>query len=125
MISNKFLASLTSDYAVYKRLSREYDIKVSEIIQIDLNRSGVCLEEKEVKEDFRVRFKGNVLDDYKTWFALPVRNKVDTPFHISKGKIWFQDIQIGVAENLMLDTCETSYQRGPHLLNLNSRSRSN
>ena len=26
---------------------------------------------------------------------------------------------------MMLDTCDTSYQRGPHLLNLNSRSRSN
>lgn len=79
----------------------------------------------EVKEDFRVRFKGKILDDYETWFALPVRNIVDTPFRISKGKIYFQDVPIGVTGDLMLDTCETSYQRGPHLLNLNSRSRSN
>lgn len=123
--NNKFLAKLTNDYDMYERLSKEYNIKVSEIIQIDLNRSGVFLGGGEVKEDFRVRFKGKVLDDYETWFALPVRNAEDTPFRISKGKIFFQDISIGVAVDLMLDTCETSYQRGPHLLNLNSRSRSN
>lgn len=123
--SNKFLAQLTPNYEIYEKLSREYDIKLSEIIQIDLNRSGVFLAGGEVKEDFRVRFKGKVMDDYETWFALPVRNKVDTPFYISNGKIYFQSVPIGVASNLMLDTCETSYQRGPHLLNLNSRSRSN
>lgn len=42
--SNKFLAKLTNDYTMYERLSREYNIKASEIIQIDLNRSGVFLE---------------------------------------------------------------------------------
>lgn len=122
--NNKFLAQLTNDYDTYGRLSKEYNIKVSEIVQIDLNRSGVCLHGGEVKENFRVRFKGNVLDDYETWFALPVRNAVDTPFYISNGEIYFKDVLIGKAGKLMLDTCETSYQRGPHLLNLNSRSRS-
>lgn len=102
-----------------------YKIKASEIIQIDLNRSGVFLENGEVKEDFRVRFKGKILDDVETWYALPVRSKEDTPFRISNGIIYFKNIKIGLTGNLMLDTCETSYQRGPHLLNLNSRSRSN
>ncbi len=123
--SNKFLAKVTNDYNEYEKLSEEYSIKLSEIVQIDLNRSGVFLEEGEIKEDFRVRFKGKILDDYETWLALPVRNIVDTPFRISQGKIFFLEKQIGVAGELMLDTCETSYQRGPHLLNLNSRCRSN
>lgn len=122
--NNKFLANLTNDYNMYEFLSIEYNVKESEIIQIDLNRSGIFLEDGEVKENFRVRFKGKILDDYETWFALPVRSKIDTPFRIKKGKIYFQDIQIGIAGDLMLDTCETSYHRGPHLLNLNSRSRS-
>ena len=37
-----------------------------------------------------------------------------------------EDKEIGkCTSEIMLDTCESSYQRGPRLLNLNSRSRSN
>lgn len=116
---------MTNCYDTYEELSEKFNIKLLEIIQIDLNRSGIFLKEGEVKEDFRVRFKGQILDDYETWYALPVRSEQDTPFSISKGNIYFKDKKIGTTGNLMLDTCETSYQRGPHLLNLNSRSRSN
>lgn len=122
---NKFGANMINDYNAYEELGQQFNINLSEIIQIDLNRSGVYLEEGEVKEDFRVRFKGKILDDYETWYALPVRNEQDTPFKICKNEIFFKDKIIGTTGMLMLDTCETSYQRGPHLLNLNSRSRSN
>ena len=122
---NKFGANMTNCYDTYEELSERFNIKLPEILQIDLNRSGIFLKEGEVKEDFRVRFKGQILDDYETWYALPVRNKQDTPFSISNRIIYFKDKKIGTTGDLMLDTCETSYQRGPHLLNLNSRSRSN
>lgn len=122
---NKFSANMVKCYEEYEDLSREFNIPLSEIIQIDLNRSGVFLKNGEVKEDFRVRFKGKMLDDYETWYALPVRREADTPFSISENKIFFKDRVIGDSGELMLDTCETSYKRGPNLLNLNSRSRSN
>lgn len=123
---NKFGANIVDTYDTYEELSKEFNIKLSEIIQIDLNRSGIFLREGEVREDFRVRFKGKILDDYETWYALPVRGKADTPFCVHNGKIYFKDKTIGsITGKLMLDTCERSYQRGPYLLNLNSRSRSN
>ena len=125
-MNNKFGACLIEDYQDYVDLEIKYGIPVSEIIQIDLNRSGIYLPNNEVRVNFRVRFKGKIMDDYLTWYALPVRHKEDTNFSAVDGKIYFNDICIGSLETeLMLDTCESSYQRGPHLLNLNSRSRSN
>jgi len=122
---NKFGAVLTSDYKLYEGLEKKYGVKSSEIIQIDLNRSGLFLPNNEVRENFRVRFKGKLLNNPESWFALPVREKEDTPFNAYDEKLYFQDELIGNIGDLMLDTCESSYQRGPHLLNLNSRSRSN
>ena len=122
---NKFGAEITKRYEVYEKLADEYNINLSEILQIDLNRSGVYLKNGEVKENFRVRFKGKILDDYETWYALPVRSKEDTPFVVADGFIYFYDKKIGISKDLALDTCEASYQRGPNLINLNSRSRSN
>lgn len=125
-MENKFSAILTNDFEKYKKLSKKYNLSISEILQIDMNRSGVYLPNSEVRTDFRVRFKGQFKDDYETWYALPVREKEDTPFSCNNNKIYFQDKEIGnITTELMLDTCESSYQRGPHLLNLNSRSRSN
>lgn len=122
---NKFGAKLIENYDTYEKLSEEKNINISEIVQIDLNRCGVYLKNGEVRENFRVRFKGKILGDYETWYALPVRNEKDTPFSISEGCIYFKNRKIGEAKELTLDTCEASYQRGPNLLNFNSRSRSN
>ncbi len=123
---NKFGANIIENYILYNELSEKYNIPISEIVQIDLNRSGIYLPNREVKENFRVRFKGNILDDYETWYALPVRAKEDTNFSACNGNIYFKDNKIGdLTGELLLDTCENSYQRGPNLLNLNSRSRSN
>lgn len=122
---NKFGAELTQNYKLYKELSEKYGVKDSEIVQIDLNRSGIYLPNNEVREDFRVRFKGQILDDYESWFALPVRGSEDTPFRNTDNRVYFNNQEIGISHELMLDTCESSYQRGPNLLNLNSRSRSN
>lgn len=123
---NKFGAELIDNYEVYEELSEKKNIPLSEIIQIDLNRCGIYLPNSEVRENFRVRFKGQIQDDYETWYALPVRSSEDTYFSAHDGSIYYKDVCIGnLTSNLMLDTCESSYQRGPHLLNLNSRSRSN
>lgn len=125
MENNKFGANLVERFEKYEELSKKYNIKIDEIIQIDLNRCGVYLKNGEVREDFRVRFNGKILNDYETWYALPVRSKEDTPFSVYDCGIYFNDIKIGISRNLTLDTCESSYQRGPNLLNFNSRSRSN
>jgi len=122
---NKFGAELVKDYKMYEELGEKYNIQPSEIIQIDLNRCGISLPNNEVREDFRVRFKGEILENYESWFALPVRAKKDTFFVANNGKIYYKNTQIGNVGDLKLDTCESSYQRGPNLLNLNSRSRSN
>lgn len=122
---NSFGAVLTNDYSTYEELEKKYGIIPSEIIQIDLNRSGIYLPNGEVRENYRVRYKGEISGSRNSWFALPVRSKNDTPFSATAEKINFKDIQIGSYDELRLDTCESSYQRGPNLLNLNSRSRSN
>lgn len=122
---NRFGAKLIDEFEEYEQLSKTFNINIDEIVQIDLNRCGVYLKNGEVKENFRVRFKGKVLNDYETWYALPVRNQIDTPFSVYDNKIYFNNKKIGDAKDLTLDTCESSYQRGPNLLNFNSRSRSN
>ena len=122
---NKFGAKLIESFEEYEKLSKKYNIPMSEIILMDLNRCGIYLPNNEVRVDFRVRFKAQILDSYNSWYALPVRNEKDTPFKAMDGSIYLIDKSIGSFDELRLDTCESSYQRGPHLLNLNSRSRSN
>lgn len=121
---NSYGTILINRYSELQQLSKKYNINIAEIVQIDLNRCGIYLPHNEVKENFRVRFKVKILNDYETWAALPVRNKDDTPYSVSDGIVFFKNRKIGIAKNLTLDTCDTSYQRGPYLLNLNSRSRS-
>ena len=120
----KFNAKLIENFKEYDRLSKKYDLSIGEILQIDLNRCGIYLENGEVRIDFRVRFKGQILDDYETWYALPSRNKGDTPFSLKDSEIYCFGTKIGTYKDIYLDTCESSYQRGLNLLNLNSRSRS-
>ena len=124
ILFNKFGTQLISEFNELENISEKYKVELSEILQIDINRCGIYLRDGEVKEDFRVRFKIQINNDFETWCAIPVRNKKDTPYNITNGKIFFNDTEIGTAKELCLDTCDTSYQRGPTLLNLNSRSRS-
>ncbi|MEG0576569.1 MAG: hypothetical protein RR500_01760 [Bacilli bacterium] len=121
---NEFGTILINDFQELEKLSKIYNIPVSELLQMDLNRCGIYLPNGEVQEKFRVRFKTKILDDYETWVALPVRSKDNTPYYTKDNKIYFKNCEIGLAKELELDTCDTSYQRGPYLLNLNSRSRS-
>lgn len=112
-------------FSDYEKMSESFELPLSEILQIDMNRCGIYLPNNEVKVNFRVRFRGFFKDDYETWYALPVREKEDTFFSCHDNHIYYQNIVIGdVVDKLLLDTCESSYQRGPNLLNLNSRSRS-
>ena len=116
----------THEIGEWYSLASKYGLSPQEIGLIDFNRTGVCLDDNDVKIGFRTRFNGNILyNNDLSWFALPVRSAEDSNFHICDGKIYFQNAQVGVIDKPVLDTCDTSYQRGPKLLNLNSRSRSN
>ncbi len=124
-MENKFGANIAQDLLYYSKLSEKYNVEILDVILMDLNRCGIYLPNNEVRTDFRVRFQTSILDSYNSWYALPVREKKDTPFSACHGTIYLFNIDIGKYDELRLDTCESSYQRGPHLLNLNSRSRSN
>lgn len=117
---------ITSEIGNWHTLATKYDIPVQEIGLIDFNRTGVILDDNDVRIGFRTRFNGTILyPDDLSWFALPVRGVEDSNFHIENGKTYFKSYQIGTIDKPVLDTCDTSYQRGKKLLNLNSRSRSN
>ena len=118
--------NITSTMGEWFDLASKYSIPPQEIGLIDFNRTGVCLDDEDVRVGFRTRFNGQVLyiNDL-SWFALPVRDSVDSNFHIQNGKVYFNNHTIGIIDRPVLDTCDTSYQRGKRLLNLNSRSRSN
>ncbi|QQS21833.1 hypothetical protein IPM09_04980 [Candidatus Saccharibacteria bacterium] len=127
LISHKHELEITDDSARWLELAERYEVPVEEVALIDFNRSGVALPNGEVPVNFRVRFKGILMDGAggSSWYALPVRSEGDTNFVAIDDGLQFGGRPIGTIESLMLDTCEASYQRGPHLLNLNSRSRSN
>jgi len=112
---------------VWSDLSFKYEIPNEEIRLIDFNRSGVWLPNNEVKINYRARFISSELEqkDNRTWFALPIRREGDTNFSASDGYLRFRDDIFANISSIMLDTCDTNYQRGPNLLNLNSRSRGN
>lgn len=117
---------VTRNIEDWQRIGELYQVEPEEVGLIDFNRSGLSLPNNEVRTNFRVRFTGTInYTDDESWFALPVRRVEDTLFNAHDGKLFFGDKLIGVTGPMMLDTCDTSYQRGPHLLNLNSRSRSN
>lgn len=117
---------ITETTGSWEDLSTTYGMPAEEIGLIDFNRSGVHLPNNEVTTNFRVRFKGNLLypEGSSSWYALPVRNEVDTKFQITDSSLFLGGVAVGTVEELTLDTCESSYKRGPNLLNLNSRSRS-
>ena len=116
---------ITSEIGEWFSLAVKYGVSPQEIGLIDFNRTGVCLDDDDVKVGFRARFNGTLFyGNDLSWFALPVRAPDDSNFHIGDGKVFFGNSQIGIIDKPVLDTCDTSYQRGEKLLNLNSRSRS-
>lgn len=124
LISNG--VQITYEIGEWCHLASKYGVSPQEIGLIDFNRTGVCLDDNDVKVGFRTRFNGTLFySNDLSWFALPVRNCEDSNFHIQNGKVFFKNFQIGIIDKPVLDTCDTSYQRGKKLLNLNSRSRSN
>ncbi len=117
---------ITSEIGEWYSLASKYGVSLQEIGLIDFNRTGVCLDDNDVRVGFRTRFNGTLFyNNDLSWFALPVRSYEDSNFHIKNGKVFFEKFQIGTIDKPVLDTCDTSYQRGKKLLNLNSRSRSN
>jgi len=107
------------------RLSERYSVPVPEIRYIDLNRTGIFLPNAEVRVGYRARFitGSDDLRRKKTWFALPVRSERDSAYRVRNGGLYFNDERIAEIGRVDLDTCDVSYQRGPNLINLNSRSR--
>lgn len=129
-MSNSILVNngvkITTDISEWYDLAFKYGASPQEVGLIDFNRTGVCLDDNDVRAGFRTRFNGTLFySNDLSWFALPVRNSSDSNFHIRNGKVYFKDFHIGIIDRPVLDTCNTSYQRGERLLNLNSRSRSN
>lgn len=123
----EFGVQVTQDPEIFFELAERYQLPPTEVRYVDFNRTGVYLPNNEVQVGFRVRFIGE-LDTFgpkSTWFALPVRYKIDSSYSIHDNTLWFQEEKMGRVRVIELDTCDVSYQRGPRLLNLNSRSRSN
>lgn len=117
---------ITTDFSEWYDLAFKYGVSPQEVGLIDFNRTGVRLDDNDVRVGFRARFNGALFyNNDLSWFALPVKNSNDSNFHIRNGKVYFKDFQIGIIDRPVLNTCDTSYQRGRRLLNLNSRSRSN
>jgi hypothetical protein len=114
---------------IFSELSERYEIPAEDMCYMDLNRTGICLPNAEVRVSFRARFLADVKgvdgEKRRTWFALPVRTEKDSGFSAADGSLFFADKRIADIQKVELDTCDVSYQRGPHLLNLNSRSRGN
>ena len=107
-------------------IADKYAIPYEEVALIDLNRTGVALLGDEVRVGYRARFNLSLFNNYdRAWFAMPVRTMADTNFQIAQNRLFFKDHLLGKIDFPVLDTCESSYQRGKTLLNLNSRSRSN
>ncbi|MCX6710541.1 MAG: hypothetical protein NTZ02_00445 [Candidatus Woesearchaeota archaeon] len=129
----KNLETLLKDYGIsvirdadfYLELSEKYNLPVSEIRFIDLNRTGVYLPNKEVRVGFRARVLThlNTSQPRTTYFAAPVRGLSDTEFCVINKELRFKEQVLGYVEKVELDTCDVSYMRGPTKLNLNSRSR--
>lgn len=120
--------AITDSSLAFSTLSTLYGVAQEEICWIDFNRLGVHLPNNEVRVGFRARFIAHVGDgdsSKSAWFAVPVRAGNDTPYTVHSGQLWFNDQPLASTHEIELDTCDVSYQRGPNLLNLNSRSRSN
>lgn len=124
MKKSLFGANLVENFEDFEIISKKYDIYKNELVQMDLNRCGIYLNSETIKVGFRVRFKAKILNETESWYALPVRSKNDTLYELINNEIYFLNNKIGEAFDIQLDTCDTSYKRGPYLLNLNSRRRS-
>jgi hypothetical protein len=118
---------IVKDQDAYAALSSRFHLPPSEIRYIDLNRTGVYLPNNEVRTGFRARIltEINTLEKRITYFALPVREKGDTSFMASESGLSFKEDILGEIFKIELDTCDTSYMRGPDKLNLNSQRRGN
>ena len=82
--------------AEHERLRKEYGIPLSEIMHIDLNRTGVHLPNSEVRVGYRARFIAtfNNPSEEKTWVALPVRSKTDTAYSVHDDALFFNDVRM-------------------------------
>jgi len=110
-------------------ISISFNIPISEVVFIELNRTGVWLSKRQVPVNFRARF---LCDDKFSkkpplYFAVPVKNKTETAFSVNENdQLTLGSHVLGDVSDLEIDTCDCSYfRKNKTILNLNSNRRGN
>ena len=110
-------------------ISASFNIPISEVVFIELNRMEVWLSKSQVPVSFRARFLCNDKFSKKPsfYFAVPVKNKGETRFYINEDNcLMLASYNLGEVTALEIDTCDCSYfRRNKMVLNLNSNQRGN
>ncbi len=105
------------------RLSKEYDIPVTDILLISLNFYGLTSS----VDNKRLRFKIKLDSLPRESFYLAVCiNTTYSPFSLINNQIFLNDFKIGIAVDIENDSCDSSYfRRNNTAYNINTNSRSN
>ncbi len=110
-------------------VSASFNIPISEVVFIELNRTGIWLSKGQVPVSFRVRFSYNDKFSKKPplYFAVPVKNKIETAFFVNEDdQLMLSSHVLGGVSDLEIDTCDCSYfRKNKMVLNLNSNQRGN
>jgi len=110
-------------------ISISFDVPISDVVFIELNRTGVSLSKGQVPVNFRARF---LCDDKFSkkpplYFAVPVKDKTETAFFVNENdQLTLDSHVLGMVSDLEIDTCDCSYfRKNKTILNLNSNQRGN
>lgn len=107
----------------FKKLAKEYNMPISNVISIALNRYGIICKET---TDNRLRFNLRILDDSKkSFFAVCVNTYLDSPFLLEGDKLYLDGQVIANVSEIEKDTCTSTYFRNnKKVITFNSNSRS-
>lgn len=110
-------------------VSANRNIPLSEVVFIELNRTGVWLPKDQVPIGFRARFLCNDRFSSKPpfYFAVPIKKMEETRFLVDPDDhLMFGSYELESVTELEIDTCDCSYfRKGKKVLNLNSNQRGN
>lgn len=121
------MVNMIKDMDHARRLSREHNLPLEDILFISLNTTGLNAEFPYK----RLRFKLALAEAGKEFFfGLPVRPG-DSPFSYKpiinehEGALYLDDFLVGSINEAFDDTCDTTYpRRNGSVLNLNSKTKS-
>lgn len=104
-----------------QKYSKKYLINKEDIIYILLNILGVRCNTN------MPRIRANIrLQDKSEYFYFGLANNPHSPFHLEKGKVYFQNDNIAEIKGIENDDCASSYfRRNKTVLTINSNKRSN